>query len=459
MSFLKRRFKLSINEAKRDDLFKQLTRGNEQLRTLLDTSDQIATLHRDRRVAKKSTDMVGMRQFWKRTDKLYGLLRRSWTCDCRKDHSASLLLKHRTSATTDFQLFLFNGTRDQQDEEELTWKVQEVKVEVLQSMSEECGFKESKVSFATLPSSTPRVTVTARETTDGNIGPSSYEDMIRIRCLCEEIPKFHAHLDRKRPYLLSHADCSVSVHPLLHSSPNATVTAGDMVSLESLLRKSSTRRLTRQARYLIGLTLASSYLQLKFSPWLSHHWTKRDILFPKGKPGKDIVATELPYISQNFELPQCGSDVDARHGTPYDGDDDAADEEDAPADSGGFEPNDHGLKSLGIMLLELCFNTAMEEYGPRMQYVPQQPSGANEPGASNPFLDVAAAFQWSRDVVGEAGPEFSDAIMWCLTTVPNSAARDRMGDRWRDELFERVIMPLKYCCDQFAYQKKTAFVY
>jgi hypothetical protein len=114
VSVLIRRFSLSLNESNRERLFKDLTKGNEQLRTLLDSSDRIANLQKSRGVTKKVADMKGMRHFWRQTGKLYRLLNRSWDCECRELHSASLLLEHRTAATADFQLFLFNGTEEQE---------------------------------------------------------------------------------------------------------------------------------------------------------------------------------------------------------------------------------------------------------------------------------------------------------------------------------------------------------
>lgn len=93
------------------------------------------------------------------------------------------------------------------------------------------------------------------------------------------------------------------------------------------------------------------------------------------------------------------------------------------------------------MLLELCFGTALEDHKLRKKY----PSGSTP----NPFLDMAAALEWSPRAVEEAGPEFADAILWCLHNMPGSGESDIKLEKRREELFVKVVEPLKYCCDQF----------
>lgn len=112
----------------------------------------------------------------------------------------------------------------------------------------------------------------------------------------------------------------------------------------------------------------------------------------------------------------------------------------APVVSTSEISEDRSLSSLGIMLLELCFGVALEDHESRRKY----PLGA-EP---NPFLDMAAALEWSPRVVEEAGPEFADAISWCLHNMPGSGESDGKLDKWREELFLKVVEPLKYCYDQ-----------
>lgn len=101
------------------------------------------------------------------------------------------------------------------------------------------------------------------------------------------------------------------------------------------------------------------------------------------------------------------------------------------------------------MLLELCFGYAIEDHKMRR-------SLNAEDEQSLQLINYAVAIQWARDVVGEAGPEFSDAVTWCLHHTPESTGIDGLGDRWREDMFAKVVEPLKYCHDQLVAVRGTA---
>lgn len=440
-----RRVKLSLNKARREELFKTLEKRIEQLRRLLDSSDRIASLQQARGVSRKIADLKGMRQFWRKTDKLYRLLERSWNCDCRELHSASLLLEHRTSGDAiDFHLCLFNGSGDRED---LSWSGQETKARILKC--EDNGLEGiegriARVSFApSLPQGealpVPRVTLvdTSSQGVPGNRPP-----MFMIHNLCSELPNFQSMNDQTKAFCLEDESCCVSLHPIRRRTLACTA-AEDMISLDALLRQSASRRLPRQARYQIGMILASSYLQLKSSPWIGRQWDKSHILFPKGdgaRPGQVLV--NKPYICRDFDsgVHQAGHD------------DQDGDQEWVASDMRGLK--DRTLKNLGIMLLELCFDRALEEYGPRMEH--SRPESTSQAGIQtvDHHLDMVAALEWLEDLAGEGVPEFSEAVMWCLTTTVDDGTRRQAG-RWRDELFEKVILPLKSCHDDLTYRQRV----
>lgn len=93
------------------------------------------------------------------------------------------------------------------------------------------------------------------------------------------------------------------------------------------------------------------------------------------------------------------------------------------------------------MLLELCFGIALEDHETR-----QKDSASGQ--APNPYLDLAAALEWCPRAVEEAGPEFADAILWCLYNMPRNGEAYGKLERWREELFVKVVEPLQYCHDQ-----------
>lgn len=63
-------------------------------------------------------------------------------------------------------------------------------------------------------------------------------------------------------------------------------------------------------------------------------------------------------------------------------------------------------------------------------------------------INYDTATKWARDVVEEAGPEFYDAVTWCLHHTPESVGADGLEDEWREDMFVKVVEPLKSCHDQ-----------
>jgi hypothetical protein len=283
----------------------------------------------------------------------------------------------------------------------------------------------------------PQLIVTNSDDSSNQEKIESGERTIEIINLCDEIPKFLAKADDGQLFCLKNDHCRVTLNPVYHPQPATTSAAArDTISLETLLRKDTPRMLTRRERYLIALTLASSYLQLNSSPWIRPEWSKRDIVFLRGGPSPSRIRLDRPYISRHFE----GAD------NAEDGDSD----DDIVVPMSQFDRNDRTLASLGIILLELCFGTALEEHETRRRYY-YHPTSSEEVSwaVADPFLDMAAALEWFPRAVEEAGPEFADAIEWCLKSMSGSGKSDGKLDRWRKELFEKVVLPLKYCHDQF----------
>jgi hypothetical protein len=90
------------------------------------------------------------------------------------------------------------------------------------------------------------------------------------------------------------------------------------------------------------------------------------------------------------------------------------------------------ISTLGIRLLELCFGTTLESN----EFRKQLPVGDSVTGR---ILDYAAAIQWSKMVSEEAGPEYAEAIEWCLH------AKQVSDGSWRKEIWTHVILPLDAC--------------
>ncbi|KAL2067321.1 hypothetical protein VTL71DRAFT_1745 [Oculimacula yallundae] len=249
------------------------------------------------------------------------------------------------------------------------------------------------------------------------VTPESSEDLTnpRITNLCEAI----ATCSSDHSYGCLRGDTrQYIVHPLCKADDQPQ----KCVTLETLLSKSSPIVLSRRQRLQIALILASSHVQLHPTPWLKSKWSKKDILFLYDAQDPSKIKTDQPYISRSLSRAiQTHNNTEAISTNSY-----------------AFQDS---IRNLGIMLLELCFGAAIEEHKMRRD-MPL----LNE--LSLQLVNYATATEWARDVVEEAGPEYSDAVTWCLHHTPESVGADGLEDRWREDMFMKVVEPLKNCHDQ-----------
>lgn len=196
-------------------------------------------------------------------------------------------------------------------------------------------------------------------------------------------------------------------HYLIRPRPDWTHHQGaQQPSLEDILRHAE-EKLTRRQRLTMSLTLASSFIQLQNTPWVTSFWQKSSIVFPEQTSGTNTVKFDEPFITHKFR--EC---VTAATGTSL------------PA---------QGLSSFGVTLLEICFGTVIEDHPRR----PKLPSGTETADIKAAF-DAMAAKYWLEDVADEAGPEYANGIAWCLSK--HMTLLDKAD--WRQEMFQQVVRPL-----------------
>ena len=207
--------------------------------------------------------------------------------------------------------------------------------------------------------------------------------------------------------MLTHEEDCYTMHPADHSTEVLDVQ--ERLTLKDLLERKHGISLTRRQRYQIALTIASSQVQLQSTPWLRSKWDKKDIIFFRNKMNPGAILFDRPRLSRDVEHEKAGEN-----------------EKEQTAD--------RSITTLGILLLELCFGTTLESNPIRARY----PVPGGQP---NPYLDLAAALEWSEQVNEEAGPEYFNAISWCLKSNRTNAT----NDEWRMELYENVVKPLHEC--------------
>ena len=430
--------KFMFGRSNRTKLFDELTRYNTRLRDLLDTNDRTQSLRQAREDNRKAFIKKFVWKLWRHASNLHRLLEQAWCCQCKHLHRTFLLLRQDTTIEgIDFYMWVSYNSAPLSDDSPWRWKDMKAQhieseihnIDVVSQEPKDIKSPPSTMKLALQPalrqSDTPkassRVKVSWTDTstsTDASLVPQAQENII-ITDLCSKMAISSPQINCLG--LLKDENASY----VLHQGPKQGegMKTDDTVSLEQLLSRSSELRLDRRQRYTIAFTLASSHLQLYPSPWLNAQWTKKDVVFAKHHDHPHTINIERPYIQKNT-LPL--------QGTP----------------SSAYASNDRSLSTLGILLIELCFGTALEEHDLRKQY-----DSSTIQGASNPdlvaALDLAVALEWSRAVSGEAGDPYADAVHWCL----RGQVGDANSDKWREELYFNVVKPLQFCYEQM-YPKK-----
>jgi serine/threonine protein kinase len=177
------------------------------------------------------------------------------------------------------------------------------------------------------------------------------------------------------------------------------------VSLESILTERPSRTVHSQ-RLKIAHAIASSHLRLHPTQWLGDRWSSRDIVFAV-KDGLPLL--EQPYLRRQSLRGSTGPTEIVRW--------------------------DDATSTLGILLLELCFNQTIASFARDRQYA-QALCALHE--------EIALAKQWYRELSGRTDDDYDDAVAWCLSTF--TQIRD-INSEWRQSMQDRVIKPLEKLCN------------
>jgi hypothetical protein len=240
-------------------------------------------------------------------------------------------------------------------------------------------------------------------------GLPDHDSNKNIPDLCSRLAYFDASATES-PGFLDATDTRYYVYPEQDMGPKAS---GCVATLAQILSQGKPARLSRKQRYNVALDLASSFVQLMSTPWITTSLNKEAIEFFQTTGGTQLGP---PLVARRFE----------------------PEEEDAAAQSTGI--NTAAINALGVLLLELCFGKPIEEHAFRESLG----NGGYNPNVAAAF-DLMAALQWQTEVVGEAGSDYSDAVEWCLRGCHMSSS----DASWRKEMMQKVITPLERCSSYF----------
>ena len=434
------RIKFGFGRTDRTKLFEEFGRLNGRLRELLDTSDQSTALKQSREQMKNSMIAKAVCRVWRHATSLHELLEQAWCCQCKHMHRVHLLLRHETNLERiEYSVCLMYTVNMFPSSPwncvEVTAQRMEIKTLDVPQLEEPRSGSSTSISSQPVSKSaskdsqpSPKPALRSPRTsqlssrrkvnwTDSSVASAAISTDQKsstpvIKNLCSSIA---ACEDKNTCLGMLKGD--EESYLLQHDQRREDMQ--DSISLESLLQGKSDMRLDRRQRYTIAFMLVSSHLQLYPSPWLSSQWTKKDILFVKDADNPGSVKVEQPYMRRDaVSVPR--------------------------STTSSYASRDRLLPTLGILLIELCFGTALENHEMRKHCQSVASAGGTSPDLLA-ALDLGIALEWSRLVGGEAGERYADAVQWCLKgQVP--VAKD---DKWREELYANVVLPVRFCYEQF----------
>ena len=274
-----------------------------------------------------------------------------------------------------------------------------LEVYVLTGESQATQKPSAKVNFATCPASL-------------SFDPSS---LPAIDCLCKTMsvsksPSHHA-------LCLDHKQRLLGGYPTTRPGTNGQQERnGSSTSLEEVLSGSSAstraRPFSSRQAYLLGLTIASSFLQLRATPWLCGSWRAKNVLFIN-ETAANAIDFDKPYIRQTYSSHPPQQTASQAIAVDDDADDNCS------------------FLNLGIMLLEIFFREPIDSR--RLQA---------DSGPSQSFSDLKTVRRWVQQDKEEMPIGFYKAVSFCIGCFAstNVDLHDRI---FRQTVVDQVIVPLK----------------
>jgi hypothetical protein len=410
----------------REALLEEIERFNAELENILVANDRISGFTRQT-IATLSKPRIprSLLQFWRHADCMFKLISEAWKCQCKGLHCARVWLRRRLAATADMKIMLqfCHDTR----------RSVHIQLADNQILNTGCQSSAATVRLPLRPIgqqyTVPSIVVQSMNTTvKGSSGAttvtlSRMNSRVSWASPCNQQQQEQQQVVPSLIKDLSTSDLCEIMQPTvgvgecyggltdIPSDRHYTVSALDTssqatnstVTLDEVISGRVPISLTRIQRYSIAATLASSLLQLESTSWAAN-WTASDVHF-----------THFTSTGQNSSL-----------------------EHDKPFFLVRFGPvattNDDRFKSLGSLLLELCFGRSLDEHELWKQ-------AGFAAAKTNPMMRHFVASEWARDVEGEAGEQYASAVRFCMQQGPASLS----DEKWRMDFAQAVVWPLQQC--------------
>ncbi|KAF2163556.1 hypothetical protein M409DRAFT_26168 [Zasmidium cellare ATCC 36951] len=402
IAFEAKRVKYSFSGGRREDLLAEIEGYNTRLQDVLASNDRISALSQHSKVSAPRKTSNKSLNFWKHAASIFRILDSLWNCNCRS--KAQLWLQHRTFSEVNMKmkLHLCHGQQPMHvTDVPPTLRIPSGTGSTTRSTSSVAIHSTSATGkLSTMSSASSTVTLVSRSVSATACAARMPLSDIQADGICKSCSAVHgSHQSGLCLGTVSEGDHDYAIFPAVEP-----VTMADSATLAEMLQPQFAGKLTRVQRYGIALTLASSHLQLYSTPWLKEYWTAEDVCFPTYAGNAKALHGE-PYILTYFDS--------------------------CPA-NGNVVKKDRSFSTLGIVLLELCFGSRLEEH-----HLWSNPAFAA--GKNDPMIRQAVACEWLEDVQGEAGEDYATAVNWTLRQAP-IVVKD---DRWRADFANSVVQPLQ----------------
>jgi hypothetical protein len=401
---LRSRVTLGVGRSARLELFARLKECNERLEILLRTSDEISKLKRSTYGPPKISGdrRSGLVESRKQAVSFFKALQHAWQCQCPYNHIANLKVGYPTTPELFFDLILmFTASIRNGPVGSWSWRRMQCGPVL------PCGSANSQTASNALTAN-PLNASTAQPQKRGKVAfvdsQTSPSKTLRVQGLNISYPSVQLCHQLSN---LQDNDCLGIIghsHDVFHMHPDKQLPITqehNAVSLDEAL--SAGQKISRRQRASIAVALAIAVAQLRLTPWLGSAITKKDIYFFPSSPGATSDFGE-PFIRQEVAAGQ-GPIVEAKDSVI-------------------------SLNSLGIILLELCFNMRIEDHSSRKL----MPAGTPDEESA---MDRIVAKKWVDDVFEESGSDYEQAVEWCL--------KNRVQGMWPQDFVTNVLEPLELC--------------
>ncbi|KAI0447115.1 hypothetical protein F4803DRAFT_397577 [Xylaria telfairii] len=429
------RVKFSLGESTRTRLFSELQTYNSRLEKLTLTSDAVSKLKASNQSRSSKLAISAMNaalcKFWNHADRLYKALLGAWGCTCYEQHCAELILQHRHPSDTDFLLHFCSGQQGANGVEKESWSRCCVRLQIYeQTQTKPSNLLPPKESTSIIKKalSTPQHRVQqpkkpalvtqknmkkAQKFTHGTVHSASQSNATTLTILAQQQPliptgsavenlcKMLGTTIKPQSFIECENDIRYRLIPEQWPATTSSICLSEILS-------GAVKPLTRRQRYRLSMTIASSFVQLKGTPWLQTPWGKNGVYFSRAED-QNTLLLDSPFIVQSFTPELTKTTADAEHDVT-------------------------SIAFLGIVLLELCFGRSIDQHPSRLKF-------PNVDEKVRAAFDLVAALEWLNDVNDEAGTDYSEAVEWCLAgcrTLPNKGP-------WRKLMVEKVVVPLERC--------------